>query len=254
MNESELCRACEAWLREQGFETYGEVEPAKSGRRFDLVGLRGEEVWVVETKTAYSIDLRRQLQGAQRFAHRLFAGIPWRKKPVPGAGMPGAPWDPKSEDRHGILYVQGSSVFLARDAQRLEGEFASMTRAASSRYHLGFAGGQTSAEGGGKLTGFRVLVWNLHRHFWGREWFELGEAVEAAKEIAGPDGYQWKNPRALVWEILAKQKCFDLLPGEEETQLRWVCNGRDVPADCKPGAPPPSADLEQIHFPRRRPR
>lgn len=243
MNERDLCRACEAWLQEQGFETYGEVEPAKSGRRFDLVGLRGKEVWVVETKTAYSKDLRRQLQGAELFAHAVLAGIPWRTRP------------PKSgpADRHGVLYVQGDAVFLARGAPALEGERAGMARAACSRYHLGFGGGQTSAEGGAELTGFRVLVWNLHRHFWGREHFELGEAVEAAKEIAGPDGYQWRNPRALVWEILTKQTCFDLLPaGGVDCGLRWACNGKGVPADCKPGSPPPREDLEQIHFPRRR--
>ena len=260
MKESELAAACSAWLQDQGFEVYGEVSPRAYPGRFDLVGLRGEEVWVVEAKTSFSVELRRQAWRAQLWASVVWAAIPWRERALPKAGEPGAPW---ATEQYGVLFVEGGSVFRARAPKPEEPSeehawHVRSTRLACSEHHRGFGGGQTSAEGGGKLTPWRVFVWELHRALWGKGFVQVGEALDLARPIMAATGYAWKSPRTQVWKALAEEKCFSFerdAEGRIVEPHRFEANGHhEVPDTCAPGRPPPAPPAEQIHFPRRKPR
>jgi hypothetical protein len=64
------------YLTEAGMDVYQEVD--LGGCVADIVAVRGREIWIVEVKMSWSLDLLEQLVEHQRWCrgHRLFAAVP----------------------------------------------------------------------------------------------------------------------------------------------------------------------------------
>lgn len=70
------------YLAEQGLDLYQEVPLPSSMASVDIVGVfpNNKEVWVVETKTSWSVDLLEQCLERKRYVHRVYAAAPLTKK------------------------------------------------------------------------------------------------------------------------------------------------------------------------------
>lgn len=66
-------------LTELGCDVYQEVPIPKDSGIADIVALRGPELWIVETKSSWSLDLLEQCVARRRHAHRVFAAVPWSR-------------------------------------------------------------------------------------------------------------------------------------------------------------------------------
>lgn len=71
-------------LQELGHDVYQEVEVAGMGGSADIVCLvnGGPEVWIIETKTSWSLELLQQCLIRRRMAHRIFAAVPYGPRNV----------------------------------------------------------------------------------------------------------------------------------------------------------------------------
>jgi hypothetical protein len=74
--EQEAAALVVDYLESMGLDIYQEVE--MEGVIADLVALRGPEIWIIEVKMSWSLDLLQQLREHRRrlHAHRLFAAVP----------------------------------------------------------------------------------------------------------------------------------------------------------------------------------
>ena len=63
LTEADVALKAEAWLRDEGFDIYREVQRADAFSRADLVGLRGGATHVIECKTRLSLDVIEQAHG-----------------------------------------------------------------------------------------------------------------------------------------------------------------------------------------------
>jgi hypothetical protein len=77
--EAEVAALVVAYLESCGHDVYQEV--AVRGGVADIVCLvgRGREVWDVEVKTGWSLDLLEQCVERRHVAHRVFAAVPWSR-------------------------------------------------------------------------------------------------------------------------------------------------------------------------------
>lgn len=78
MNEAELSAHVRQWLKEDGWETYGEVS-ATPGRA-DIVGERGPLLCVVEAKLHLNLIVMEQAERWVRSAHLVYVAVPKLKK------------------------------------------------------------------------------------------------------------------------------------------------------------------------------
>lgn len=75
--EAELGPPVVAWLAEQGFDVYQEVD---AGRIADIVGVCGPLVAVVELKLSLSFELLYQATSWRWCAHQIWVGVPAAKR------------------------------------------------------------------------------------------------------------------------------------------------------------------------------
>lgn len=74
VKETEVAEIIIAWLRELHWVIYQEVQYSRQGGIADIVAVRDGKIWVIETKTAYTMDV---LQQASRWhAHYRSVGVP----------------------------------------------------------------------------------------------------------------------------------------------------------------------------------
>lgn len=74
MKEVELAEHVIAWLQEQHWEIYQEVEFRRMGGRADIVAVRHGIIWIIETKMAMSLEV---LQQASHWpSHYRSIGVP----------------------------------------------------------------------------------------------------------------------------------------------------------------------------------
>lgn len=74
VKETEVAEIIIAWLAESYWEVYQEVQYSRQGGIADIVAVRNGKIWVIETKTAYTMDV---LQQASRWhAHYRSVGVP----------------------------------------------------------------------------------------------------------------------------------------------------------------------------------
>lgn len=74
-SEAEIAAVVVAWLESCGHDVYQEVECV--GGVADIVALTANrELWCIETKTGWSLDLLEQCVSRRRVFHRVFAAVP----------------------------------------------------------------------------------------------------------------------------------------------------------------------------------
>lgn len=76
-SEAELAAVVVAWLEALGGDVYQEVECA--GGVADIVALVRAELWIIETKVAWSLALILQAMERRRDAHRVFIAAPYSR-------------------------------------------------------------------------------------------------------------------------------------------------------------------------------
>lgn len=74
--ETALGRAAVAWLKEKGFEVYQEVE---LHYRADIVGVRGDDVAIIECKTTLGLDVIAQADEWRPHVHFRFVCVPYAR-------------------------------------------------------------------------------------------------------------------------------------------------------------------------------
>lgn len=74
--EVELAATVIAWLEALGADVYQEVELRASCGRADIVARVRAELWILETKTRFSLDLIGQALDRRRDAHRVIIAVP----------------------------------------------------------------------------------------------------------------------------------------------------------------------------------
>jgi hypothetical protein len=80
VTEAALAAVVVAHLEARGCDVYQEVElPRGSGGCADIVAIAGTELWIVETKVNWSLDLLEQCVDRRRFAQRVFAAVPLKR-------------------------------------------------------------------------------------------------------------------------------------------------------------------------------
>lgn len=82
-SEQEVAAQVVAYLEDCGHDVYQEVEVR--GGVADIVALAGAELWIVETKTSWSLELLDQCVARRDQAHRVFAAVPWARQWKRGA-------------------------------------------------------------------------------------------------------------------------------------------------------------------------
>jgi hypothetical protein len=79
VSETAVAARVVSMLVELGCDVYQEVAIPGTNDYADIVALRGPELWIVETKTSWSLDLLEQCVARRRHAHRVFAAVPDKK-------------------------------------------------------------------------------------------------------------------------------------------------------------------------------
>lgn len=77
VSEAQLAEVVVRWLEALGADVYQEVECA--GGVADVVACVRAELWIVETKTAWSLQLLCQAMDRRREAHRVFIAAPYSR-------------------------------------------------------------------------------------------------------------------------------------------------------------------------------
>lgn len=151
MTEETVAVAVVAYLRGIGCDVYQEVTIPRDGGIADIVALPpAPEVWVVETKTSWSMDLLGQCMDRRRHAHRVFAAVPMRREFSARARI-------AAELKIGSIAVvldrRTDQPTMAKgycQAPLLEGKFADRLRSVLREEHKTAAPAGTS--GGGRFT------------------------------------------------------------------------------------------------------
>jgi hypothetical protein len=76
-SEADIAAALVAHLEDAGHDVYQEVE--YRGAIIDIVSVTGPEVWAIETKLTWSLDLLTQCVERKNLVHRVFAAVPVSK-------------------------------------------------------------------------------------------------------------------------------------------------------------------------------
>lgn len=76
-SEEQFAATVVAWLRDQKWEVYQEVQPERDGSRADIVAVQNRILWVVETKLNYSLELLWQAKQWLGFAHYVSIAVPY---------------------------------------------------------------------------------------------------------------------------------------------------------------------------------
>ena len=224
MRERDVAAWCASWLAGRGFDVYGEVRPESYGSIFDLVGLRGDDVWIVETKTSFSAEVRHQAWRAQSWAHRVYAGIPWRDRPIP-------PRHP--EHRFGVLYAAPDAVLEVRHAlPPIERPYVTVTRSACTGWHRDHPGGVPSTDRQGAPSPYRARVWEIHRRLWP---FEDGLPFPELERMVLDLFPNFRLPRAALAAIVRREPAFSTSTWKV-TRSVVLATGCGVPADCRLGS------------------
>ena len=87
-NEEELAADVVAWLTDQGWDVYEEVQAHSQGPRADIVAIRSTIVWVVECKMSFGLDVIAQANGWAWHAIAVSVAVPSLVRPPGVYGPP----------------------------------------------------------------------------------------------------------------------------------------------------------------------
>lgn len=79
-NEQELAADVVAWLSDQGWDVYEEVQAHSMGPRADIVAIRSAIVWVIECKMTFGLGVIAQAHGWVRYANAASVAVPARAR------------------------------------------------------------------------------------------------------------------------------------------------------------------------------
>ena len=74
-SESELAESIVIWLTSQGWTVYKEVKPHKLNEVADIVAIKNDKIWIVETKLAYGTKVLEQAHKWQKYADLVSIGV-----------------------------------------------------------------------------------------------------------------------------------------------------------------------------------
>ena len=78
--EVDLACVVVAWLRDQHWDVYQEVQTHRAGMRADIVAVQGRIVWVIETKLTLGFSVIGQAAEWTHYAHYVSAAVPKAKR------------------------------------------------------------------------------------------------------------------------------------------------------------------------------
>ncbi len=78
MKESDFAKIVIAWLAEQHWEIYQEVQPRNYGGIADIVAVQSALVWVIECKTSLTLSVMEQASGWR--VHYRSIAVPFGKR------------------------------------------------------------------------------------------------------------------------------------------------------------------------------
>jgi len=78
-SEADMARVVVGWLEHQGWEVYQEVQIHSYGRCADMVALRDEKLWVIETTLSFTLDLMAQADGWRPYTDWISIAVPATK-------------------------------------------------------------------------------------------------------------------------------------------------------------------------------
>jgi hypothetical protein len=87
-SETELAAAIVAWLRQEQWEVYQEVQLSYGSSIADIIAVRDPVVWVIETKRSLTLEAINQAERWHYYAHLASVAVPKRKRdgrPLAGA-------------------------------------------------------------------------------------------------------------------------------------------------------------------------
>lgn len=77
--EAQLAEKVVAWLNEQGWDVYQEVQPFAYGSVADIVAIRGALTWVIETKLVLNMNVIQQAWDWRNHANFISVATPRKK-------------------------------------------------------------------------------------------------------------------------------------------------------------------------------
>jgi len=76
-SEEQLAEIIVDWLKENGWEVYQEVQIRSYDSIADIVAIKDEKIWVIETKLNFGFKVLAQADGWKKLAHYISIGIPY---------------------------------------------------------------------------------------------------------------------------------------------------------------------------------
>lgn len=103
LKETEVAEAVIAFMEERGWDVFQEVKLHSGGSIADIAGVRGDHIWLVETKTTLNLDVIGQAISWQRYVHWVSVGVPSAKRSSKGRDIA---WSILKEHGIGLLTVE----------------------------------------------------------------------------------------------------------------------------------------------------
>jgi hypothetical protein len=75
-SEEDFASSVVAWLKDQHWVVYQEVEPHRSGSIADIIAVQGAVVWIVETKLSFNPEVLWQATQWAQHAHYVSVAVP----------------------------------------------------------------------------------------------------------------------------------------------------------------------------------
>lgn len=223
LSESELAEALVAYLEQQGWDCYHEVEGAYGGRA-DLVAVGDREVWVFETKLTMSLALLEQAWRWIRFAmaHRVVVVTPHLQPGTPGHQL--VHWI-CAKDGIGWFCIERGSVMPVHERVKPElhrhlcdQHLGTMVRPEHKTH------ARAGSTGGGFWTDFRGTCEEIVRVVRERPGISIGECIGAIR-------HHYSTTATARGSILkaAKKKVIPGVRLETDARGRFVLFPKDAP-------------------------
>lgn len=83
-SESELAESVVIWLKTEGWTVYKEVKPLKFNETADIVAIKDDKIWIIESKLAYGSKVLEQAYNWMKYADFVSIAVPrtYNKNPV----------------------------------------------------------------------------------------------------------------------------------------------------------------------------
>lgn len=75
-SESELAESIVIWLKNEGWTVYKEVKPLKLNEIADIIAIKDDKVWVIESKLAYGTKVLEQAYNWTNYADFVSVAVP----------------------------------------------------------------------------------------------------------------------------------------------------------------------------------